>query len=285
MLINYCSQTFIVVNLLYVGHLSSSLAFVVLLWPFIILVTLYDGARDFWLGFGAKLSVLRKRLSLASISSSEQMVELIPPLLESDDEPSFAEMATWLLKALPANDRPEAYTLLVSQLLPKKLERLPPFMERRWYVENLYESLSDALQEARPNERLQVLRRELCLSEIRRLSSDSVILAIARYMQEHPHATPDGPMYWLDFNEVSKWSAMPKVKLQHEASKRLEQLERWDLFAKANQPSVWEEYCIRYIHIELNLGCAYSGTFPSAMGELALFLDAVGASFNEIHLH
>jgi len=36
-------------------------------------------------------------------------------------------------------------------------------------------------------------------------------------MQEHPDATPDGPMYWLDFNEVSKWSAMPKAELQNEA--------------------------------------------------------------------
>ena len=118
---------------------------------------------------------------------------------------------------------------------------------------------------------------------MRELDRDSFTLAVARYMKEHPLVT-DIPIRWLDFEQVSKWQAMSTSELQDEASRRLEQLEKWDEFTKANHPDVWEAYRIRYINVWLNLQSAYSGSFPSAMGNMAIFLDAVGASFEEIHL-
>ncbi len=65
----------------------------------------------------------KKRLDLylTAISKEKETIELIPELPKSDELPSFVDMAQLLVKALPLNDRSEAYTLLVTQLLPKKL--------------------------------------------------------------------------------------------------------------------------------------------------------------------
>lgn len=147
------------------------------------------------------------------------------------------------------------------------------------YVESVYESLA-RLRYVLPSQRHQAL---LCDAEMRELDRESFTLAIARYMKEHPEVT-DIPIRWLDFDSISKWLAMSTAELKGEALRRLEQLERWDKFAKANHPDVWETYRIRYINVWLNLQSANSGLFPSAMGNMAIFLDAVGASYDEIHL-
>ncbi len=155
---------FIVVNPL-LDHLSSSFAFVASLCLFMILVALWE--RDFWPTFRSKLSALKKRLFYADQKHTLSLIPELPRSQEAlrgpeDELPSVGDMASRLVKALPASDRSEAYTLLVTQLLPKKLVQLPTFLECQDKIEGIYSEVSDYLQQARPNQRLQLLRADLC---------------------------------------------------------------------------------------------------------------------------
>jgi len=172
---------------------------------------------------------------------------------------------------------------LIPNLLKTHLPQIKTTSPKPRLLEGIYQRLAGLLPQAFRSEQSQASAYS-CDAEMRALDRESLRLAIARYMKEHPHIG-DIPIPWLDFEQLSKWLAMSTAKLEYEAAQRLEQLERWDKFAKANHPDVWEAYRIRYIHVLLNLQSAYSGLFPSAMGNLAIFLDAVGASFEEIHLH
>jgi len=73
-------------------------------------------------------------------------------------------------------------------------------------------------------------------------------------------------------------------ELEDKASQLWEQIDRWDELAQTNHPDIWEQYKLRPFNVQLNLESAYSGSFHVAMGNLASFLDAVGAEFSEIHL-
>jgi len=110
------------------------------------------------------------------------------------------------------------------------------------------------------------------------------MLAIARYMQEHPDATPKYKMYWLDFEELSKWLAMSIPEIDEKALQLWDKIEKWEKSAKKNHPDIWEQYKLTPFNAQLDLESAYSGSFHVAMGDLASFLDAVGAEFEEIRL-
>lgn len=281
---------FIIVNPLLdqpFGHLSGSFVFVASLCFFIILVALWD--QDFWRTFRNKLSALKKRFFYADQKHTLSLIPKLPRSQEalqgpSGELPSVGDIAELLVKALPASNRSEAYTLLVAELLPKKLAQLPTFLEPLDKIEGIYSEIYDDLQQTRPNQRLQLLRADLCKTEIILLSLDSVMLAIACYMHQYPDATPDTQMYWLDLEELSKWSALDIGDLENEALQRLEELEQWEKLVKSDFPEIWQEQYLEHLKVLLNLRAAYYGEFHTGMGELALFLDAVGASFEEIRL-
>ncbi|MGB0388728.1 MAG: hypothetical protein ACPGWR_28245 [Ardenticatenaceae bacterium] len=195
---------------------------------------------------------------------------MILDLPKSDELPSFAEMAKLLVKALPASDRSEAYTLLVTQLLPKKWARRPTFLPPRAQSETIFHELAEALQQAPPNRRIHLLRTDLCEIEIKQLSLDSLMLAVARYVKEHPDVT-NLAQNWLGSRDLSKWLAMSASELEDETLRRWEQVDKWDELAKANHPEIWEEYKLKPFNVQLNLESALSGSFHAAMGELAIF--------------
>jgi len=210
-------------------------------------------------------------------------MELILKRPKEQQLTNLSEMAQLLVIDVPVYDRYQAYTLLTTQILPQKLCTLPTHPEPSRLVKAIYESLADTLQQARPNQRLHALRAVLCDEEIRQLSRESITMAVARYIKDHPDVT-EIALNWLDGRDASKWLAMSKAELEAEASQRLEQLERWEKFAQKYHPDVWENYRIRSLHIELSFGAAYSGIFRTAMGSLAYFLDAVGADYDELRL-
>ena len=262
-------------------YLFDSLAFVTALCLFIMWVRFKS--RDFGDDFRTKLSALKKRLEF-STSQENDRIQLIDKLPKSEQLPSVTDMAQLLVKALPASDRPEAIRLLVRQLLPKKLAGLSTHPNPRRYVDSVYESYIRALQQTRPSQRIQVLRAYLCASEIRQLYRDSLMLAVARYIKEHPDVT-NIALNWLGSRDASRWLAMSTIELEDEASQLWKKVERWDELAKTNHPDVWEQEKLKPFSTLLNLESAASGSFDAAMGELGSFLRAVGSSFEDIHLH
>lgn len=274
-------------------YLSGSLAFMLTLCPFIMWVTGRTWGRDFFGGIKTKLSAFRRRLLgiKKQFSSEEDSTEhshyktqLITELPKSSNLPSVADMAELLVQALPASDHSEAYMLLVTQLLPKKLARLSSHPNPRQFIEFIYERLAETLQQTRPTKRIQVLRAYLCEIEIRQLYRDSLMLAVARYIKEHPDAT-DMALDWLASRDASKWLAMSTIDLEDEASLLAKKVERWDQFAKNNHPDIWEQHRLVPFNTRLNLEAAHKGSFHAAMGDLGSFLRAVGYSFKNIYLH
>lgn len=282
----YCFLKIFMPSYLLLGQhkyeLFGSFALIAPLSSLFLLITLRN--QDFWQGFRTKLSALKNWLSFSALVKEEETIELIPELPKSDELPSFGQMAELLVKALPASQRSEAYTLLVTQLLPKKWARRPMFLAPRAQYETIFDRLAEALQQAPPTQRLDLLRTDLCEIEIKQLCVDSIMLAIARYMQEHPDATFETRILWLELEQVSNWSALDIADLEQEALQQLEKLAQWEEFAQAKHPDLWEEYKLESFNAQLNFNSAYSGWFHAAMGELAYFLHDAGEEFNEIRL-
>lgn len=306
MRISCYSETFIVVNLLcpelveglllYENQqLLGSLGLMASLCLLIVLVTLWE--RDFLRdlsffkakGFRSKLSALKKRLLNQEQEAlwgpeGEAFWSDSGEALWAGDVPSFVDIAKRLIKALPASDRPEAYTLLATQLLPEEWPQRPALVAPRPLFETRVKRLANKLQQAPENQGLDLLRADLCLRQIGRLSFDATMLAIARYMHEHPDATPKRKMYWLNFEELALFTAMSIPELEDKASQLWEEIDEWDKSAEKNHSDIWEQYKLRPFSAQLDLESAYSGSFHVAMGNFASFLDAVGAEFNEIRL-
>jgi hypothetical protein len=72
--------------------------------------------------------------------------------------------------------------------------------------------------------------------------------------------------------------------LSDQASQVWDKIDSWDKFGQANHPDIWEQYKLKPIEAQVNLESAYSGSFHVAMGDLAPFLAAVGAPFEEIYM-
>lgn len=187
------------------------------------------------------------------------MIELIPKPSQKSKE------------ALRADDLP---------FLPKKRAQRPTFLERWPSLQAIYHKLVSPLRQAPIK---HFLRADSCESEIRQLYRDSLMLAVARYIKEHPDFT-NLAQNWLGSNDASKWSANSIPEIEHKALQIWEQVDKWDELAKTNHPEIWEEYKLKPFNVQLNLESALSGSFHVAMGELAIFLDVVGEDFEKIHL-
>lgn len=252
----------------------------------IIFMALWE--RDFWLAQGSQLRewLRRKRVVgldfyLAAISKEKEMIEVIPELPKSDKLPSYDDMAKLLVKALPASDRLEAYRLLVWQLLPKELPASRNLA--RWEFDAVYEDIILLFQKKRSYERMSSLKRHLFYHEIRDLMITSYSLAIARYVKEYPEAA--NRLDKVDREWVSQWEGMSISELEDKAVQLFSEVERWEKVAEAEYPELWDEYKLRSFNVQLKLQAVYSGSFHVAMGDFAIFLHIVGATFEELRIH
>lgn len=120
-------------------------------------------------------------------------------------------------------------------------------------------------------------------AEMREQSSSAVSLAIARYAREHPEAL-EAAEAWGD-PAIAKFLKLSVAEISAEASRRLDQLERWEQRAKQDFPDVWEQDRVNVVQTELSLRSAKTGHFGTAMGGLHDFLRDVGAPAQELDIH
>ena len=211
------------------------------------------------------------------------MMRQIQSLQKSNQPTYYINMANSLVKALPESERAQARLLLVEQIFPKNLMGLSEHPKPCHLVQHVYEELALSLAESPKNKRLEALFAASCEAEIYEQSISSLSMAIARYTKQHPDVA-DEAREWLDpTNE--RWLSISIPELQCEASKRLEQLNRWQKWAKADHRPIWQAYRLKFIHSRFNLKSVKSGCFSTAMGSLADFLDSVGAKFDKPYLH
>lgn len=211
------------------------------------------------------------------------MMRQITPWPTNEPLPSYINMANSLVKMLPESERTEARQLLVEQIFPKNLIGLSEHPKPCDLVEYVYEELAESLSESPKNQRLEALFAASCEAEIYEQSISSLSMAIARYAKQHPDVA-DEAREWLDPTNQLLLS-ISILELQCEASKRLEQLNRWQKWAKADHRTIWQAYRLKFIHSRFNLKSVKSGCFSTAMGSLADFLDSVGAEFDKPYLH
>lgn len=120
-------------------------------------------------------------------------------------------------------------------------------------------------------------------SEIGEQLTASLRLAVARYLTDHPDAVSDAGV-WVD-GDVEAVMAQPLEALQHEATERLEALEDWKERAQDEDPAEWESGRVDYLHAQLNLQSARSGSFATASGSLVDFLSSVGEEVDVLDEH
>ena len=140
-------------------------------------------------------------------------MELILKRPKKQELDILSSKAFLLSENLPFYDRSKAYALLREQILPKKLRKLATHPDPSDYVETVVESLARTLERSRANQRLHALRAVLCDEEIRQLDRDSIRMAVARYIKDHPDVT-EIALNWLGGRDASKWLAMSKPELE-----------------------------------------------------------------------
>jgi hypothetical protein len=104
--------------------------------------------------------------------------------------------------------------------------------------------------------------------DIREQSRTSLVLAVARYLQQHPDAEARAGV-WLD-DDVRAAQARD---IAAEADERLARLRRW---TEEADPELVRTRNPDVLRTELNLQAARNGVFATAAGSLFDFLESVG---------
>jgi len=115
------------------------------------------------------------------------------------------------------------------------------------------------------------------------IAQGAMMLAVARYLHDHPDAAASATT-WLD-DDIESWRQRPTADIADEASKRLEALERWRSHTQTSDREAWESDRTTYAHAKLTLQSARSGSFETAAGSLVDFLRDVGAPTEELDIH
>lgn len=207
----------------------------------------------------------------------------IPPLPEDDGPPSHREMADLLSESLPESERAEGRALLVERILPSKLSGLAEHPKPRRLAEVVYEDLADELRQADEGQRLEALRAVALRADAETLAADSLALAIARYLIDHPEATSTAGDWKT--TTVERWMEKPLKELQDEATKQLARLDELEQQIKSEHPDLWEPLRVEFVHTKLNLQSARSGSFRTASGSLYGFLSALGVAVDNFDIH
>lgn len=197
-------------------------------------------------------------------------VERLP---EGAIAPSNEEMADLLTAALDEADRPEARRLLIETVFPALVGDVSDHPNPRAVAQIVYDELADSVEGAPPEGRLSVIRAAALRAEILEHSSAALALAMARYLKENPAAldrAADLPP------AAAQWLQSPVEGIENEARRRLEALEDWRERAQAHYPWLWETYRVKYLHAQLDLEAALSGSFEAAAGALHDFLSGLG---------
>jgi hypothetical protein len=207
----------------------------------------------------------------------------IPPLPRGDRPPSHQEMADLLTESLPESERAEGRALLLERILPSRLSGIAEHPKPRRLAEVVYEDIADELREADDRAPLAVLRAAALRAEVEASAADSLSLAIARYLIDHPEATSTAADWKT--TTVERWMGKPLKDLQDEATKRLSRLDELEQQIKSENPDLWEPLRIEFVHTKLNLQSARSGSFHTASGSLYDFLSALGAAVDNFDIH
>lgn len=207
----------------------------------------------------------------------------IPPLPPGDRLPAPQEMADLLSQSLPLSQRAEGRAILLERILPSKLSELAEHPKPRRLVEIVYEDLADELREADEGVRLAVIRAAALSAEADALAADSLSLAIARYLKDHPEAA-HAAAGWKTAT-VQRWMEKPLYELQDAATKRLARLEELEVQIKSEHLGIWESLRLAFLHARLNLQSSRSGSFGTASGSLYSFLFALGVPVDNFDIH
>lgn len=198
----------------------------------------------------------------------------VPPLPYGDQTPSLEEMAGLLVEALPEQDRDKGRRVLLDKVFPRSLAHLSAFPDPRYLAEWVYEEIADELEGAEPEERLDTLNAFACGAEVRHLDRESLSMAIARYLKDHP-ADLNTTSVWVD-PTVRDWLVKPLKEISAGAADRLKKLETWALQAQIDFPDVWKMCRLKYQRVHMALTSARTGDFQSASGNLYDFLCDLG---------
>jgi hypothetical protein len=115
------------------------------------------------------------------------------------------------------------------------------------------------------------------------LLQESLALAIARYLHDHPDA-PDAARTWLEGDQTALVD-LDSPSIFAAASEGLERLEVLKTDVLAYGGDLAEELRVELAHSQLGLQSARSGSFETAVGSLRDFLIDAGATPRDFDIH
>jgi hypothetical protein len=189
-------------------------------------------------------------------------------------EPSIEQLADSLLPHLPGEHRDEARALLAHRILPAQLRGRPEHPAAGRLTELVSQQISQELARVPAGERLRVLHGLALGAQIRLLAADSLSLAVARYLLDHPEALSNAKA-WVNA-EVRAFLLLPPAGMQARAADMLAALDSACRQAQGEFPAVWSGLQHHWAHSRLDLESAASGNYSRAAGSLHDFLLSVG---------
>jgi hypothetical protein len=208
-------------------------------------------------------------------------VSELPALPDGDEPPGIDALAHRLASLIPVADREPARALLAEQVLPSALSGLAEHPRPRRLAEVVYEDIGERLLNA--EDRFAEVEAVADESEIRLLAARAQSLAVARYLSDDPNAVGRaGP--FLDA-EADAWRSRGADAIAQQASEALDALERWAERVRDERPDLFETRRLDYLHAQLALGSARTGSFGTAAGPLYDFLERMGTARDRLDIH
>ncbi|HET7865674.1 MAG TPA: hypothetical protein VFL86_14825 [Burkholderiaceae bacterium] len=189
-------------------------------------------------------------------------------------EPSIRQLCDTLLPQLPGEHREEARALLAHRILPAQLRGLPAHPAPRRLTELVSQQILQEVARVPAGERLRVLHGLALGAQIQLLAADSLSLAVARYLLDHPDALSNAKA-WVNA-EVQAFLLLPPGGMQARAAEMLAALDSACRQAQEEFPAVWGGLQHHWAHSRLDLESAASGNYAHAAGSLLDFLRSVG---------
>jgi hypothetical protein len=147
----------------------------------------------------------------------------------------------------------------------------------------VYGDLADALRTSAAADRIQVLRAYAAAAAVREQAVAALALAIARYVTDHPAASP-AALRWID-PLIDAKRALGLEGIKTEASRRLSELDAWEERSQEVFPDVYRTHRRQAQQARLALQSARSGSFATASGSLRDFLVDAGEPVQELDFH
>jgi hypothetical protein len=177
-----------------------------------------------------------------------------------------------LVGLLPEDERGDGERLITERIVGVALSEAP---DQPGFGERVLARVAERLMALPPQGRLHGLRALAGEVEMENLNRIALSLAIARFVHDG-HPVQGAAREWLT-PAIERLADGPLQDIEVSAATHEELLNRWQLWAQAQQPDVWAGYRTTALQARHAFASARTGSFETSSGGLHDFLTAAQA--------